>query len=215
PYYRISLATNGRQGYEQAVSLVPDLIISDIMMPVMDGLAMCQAIRKDEQVSHIPIILLTAKSAYESRIEGLSHKANGYLTKPFHVEELTLKIRNLLEQQKLSQQYARQGLIQASPSQKPAEDPFLTRCYSLLEERLDDSSLSVETFASLVNMSRVNLHRKIKALTGLSVSEVIRNYRLKRATAFLEQGLNTSQTAYQVGFENPLTSSSVSGICIK
>ncbi|PQA53211.1 hybrid sensor histidine kinase/response regulator transcription factor [Siphonobacter curvatus] len=201
--YRVSLATNGAEGYEQALLLGPDLIISDIMMPVMDGLAMCQAIRNDEQVSHIPIILLTAKSAYESRIDGLSRGANAYITKPFHVEELHLKIRNLLAQQKLSQQHARQGLMQPAPVQKTVEDPFLTRCYALLEERLDDSSLSVETFASLVNMSRVNLHRKIKALTGLSVSEVIRNYRLKRATAFLEQGLNSSQTAYQVGFENP------------
>ncbi|WP_420153373.1 hybrid sensor histidine kinase/response regulator transcription factor [Siphonobacter sp.] len=201
--YRVSLASNGAEGYDRALSLCPDLIISDIMMPVMDGLAMCQAIRNDEQVSHIPIILLTAKAAYESRIEGLSRGANAYITKPFHVEELNLEIRNLLEQQKLSQQHVRQSLIQDTPVQKSIEDPFLTRCYTLLEERLDDSSLSVETFASLVNMSRVNLHRKIKALTGLSVSEVIRNYRLKRATAFLEQGLNTSQTAYQVGFENP------------
>lgn len=202
-HYRVSWATNGAEGLKQAQSQGPDLIISDVMMPVMTGLEMCQSLKKDEQTNHIPIILLTAKSGYESRIEGLSSGATAYLTKPFHIEELQLKIRNLLDQQRLIQQYALQNLTQPHVSSVTQEDPFLARCYTLLEERLDDSSLGVEEFARLVGMSRVSLHRKIKALTGLPVSEVIRNYRLKRATAFLEQGFNSSQTAYRVGFESP------------
>lgn len=200
--YQVSWATNGAEGLKQAYALGPDLIITDVMMPVLNGLEMCKALKQDEQTNHIPVIMLTAKSGYESRIEGLSYGANAYLSKPFHLQELQLKIRNLLEQQKLIQQHALLGLTQMDAPVAP-EDPFLTKCYTLLEEKLDDSSLGVEELAQLVGMSRVSLHRKIKALTGLPVSEVIRNYRLKRATSFLEQGLNSSQTAYRVGFESP------------
>ncbi|MDR6196880.1 ATP-binding protein [Siphonobacter sp. SORGH_AS_0500] len=201
--YRVSWAANGSEGLKQALALGPDLIISDVMMPIMTGLELCQALKKDEQTSHIPIILLTAKSGYQNRIEGLNYGANAYITKPFHIQELQLQVRNLLDQQRMIQQYALQALTEPNAQPSTVEDPFLTRCYTLLEERLDDSSLGVEEFAQLIGMSRVSLHRKIKALTGLPISEVIRNYRLKRAIVFLEEGYNSSQTAYRVGFESP------------
>lgn len=213
-FYRISRAVNGVEGFEQALAELPDLIISDVMMPVMDGYTLCQKLKEEEQTNHIPVIMLTAKVTFENRLEGLTRGADDYLTKPFHVQELTLRVHNLLERQRRFRERMRQELARpmAAKSDQPNEAPvtepvlldsFLEKLYAIVEEKLDDSSLSVEQLAEQLNLSRSSLHRKVKALTGLATGDIIRIYRLKRATQFLQQGYNSSETAYCVGFDSP------------
>ena len=205
--YRISRATNGAEGLALALAELPDLVISDVMMPIMDGYMFCQKLKEDERTNHIPIILLTAKVTLDNRLEGLGRGADDYLTKPFHVEELTLRVHNLLEHQRRLGERIRKELSQPNttpPEKKSAPlNPFLEKLYLILEDKLDDTSFGVEELADQVNMSRVHLHRKLKALTGLPAGDVIRNYRLKRAAQFLQQGFNSAETAYQVGFDSP------------
>jgi len=212
--YRVSRAVNGAEGLEKALADLPDLIISDVMMPVMDGYTLCQKLKEDQQTNHIPVIMLTAKATFESRMEGLTRGADDYLTKPFHVQELTLRVHNLLERQRRFRERMRQELARpvSAKLDQPTEtlatepvllDPFLEKLYAIVEEKLDDSSLSVEQLAEQLNVSRSSMHRKVKALTGLATGDLVRIYRLKRATQFLQQGYNSSETAYCVGFDSP------------
>ncbi|RIV23868.1 response regulator [Fibrisoma montanum] len=204
-FYRIDRAINGLDGLRLALKHVPDLIISDIMMPGMDGLTLCGQLKIDLRTSHIPVMLLTAKVTREDRLEGLTQGADEYLTKPFQVAELRLRVRNLLEQSRRQRDWVRQQLIGAEPVREhpPVADPFLTRLYALLEANLSNPRLSVDQLTDELAMSRTNLHRKVKALTGFSANEVVRHYRLKAATTLLRQGLNSAQTADRVGFESP------------
>ncbi|MDF7819963.1 two-component regulator propeller domain-containing protein [Runella sp. MFBS21] len=215
-FYRISRAINGTDGFQQALAELPDLVISDVMMPVMDGYTLCQKLKEEEQTNHIPVILLTAKVTFENRLEGLTRGADDYLTKPFHVQELVLRTHNLLERQRRYRERMRQELARPIPAKldPPSEssatlaepvplNPFLEKLYAIVEEKLDDSSLSVEQLADQLHLSRSSLHRKVKALTGLATGDIIRIYRLKRATQFLQQGYNSSETAYCVGFDSP------------
>lgn len=201
--YRVSRATDGVPALALARLDPPDIIVSDIMMPGMDGLTLLRSLRADVQTSHIPVLLLSAKSDRASRLEGLLTGADDYLTKPFVVEELRIRVQNLLErQERVRVRFQEQShLPEREPT--PEEDPFLLRVYGLLEEQLDDSSVGVESLAGQLGMSRVHLHRKVKALTGMTTTDLIRSYRLRRAADFLRQGLNSSQTAYRVGFETP------------
>ncbi|RRB04325.1 hybrid sensor histidine kinase/response regulator transcription factor [Larkinella rosea] len=206
-HYHIYPATNGQLGLEQAFRQIPDLIISDVMMPGMDGFTLCRLIKEDPRTSHIPVILLTARSALESRLEGLAQGADDYLTKPFHLEELRLRVANLLERQHRLREQVRKALIQPdspnNPPNTPAPNPFLEQLYKLLDTYLDNSEFGVDELATQMHLSRQHLHRKLKTLTGLSISDFIRTYRLKRATQLLAQGQPVSQTAYAVGFESP------------
>ena len=213
-FYRVSRAVNGAEGLEKALADLPDLIISDVMMPVMDGYTLCQKLKEEEQSNHIPVIMLTAKVTFESRLEGLTRGADDYLTKPFHVQELTLRVHNLLERQRRFRERMRQELARpvsakfnqpndALATEPVLLDPFLEKLYGIVEEKLDDSSLSVEQLADQLSLSRSSLHRKVKALTGLATGDILRMYRLKRATQFLQQGYNSSETAYCVGFDSP------------
>ncbi len=207
--YTIIHAVNGQQGLDQAFEIMPDLVISDIMMPVMNGYDMCTALKKDERTSHIPVILLTAKASFDDRIEGLSLGADDYLTKPFHVQELLLRINNLVERQKrlrekIFREISQPGLHDLSPSAEPTlQDLFMEKLYALVESNLDKTGFGVEELARLTGMSRANLHRKLKAIAGIPAGEIIRNYRLKRAAAFLSLGHNSSETAYMTGFDSP------------
>ncbi|MGM9509016.1 ATP-binding protein [Larkinella sp. GY13] len=204
-HYSIDRATNGADGLKVALETIPDLIISDVMMPVMDGFEFCEKVKHHEQTSHIPVILLTAKVAFESRIQGLTTGADDYLTKPFHVPELNLRVYNLLERQRRLRAHIQKQL--SSPSaelRKSVElDPFLTKFYDEIEQDLDDSSVSVEQLASRMNMSRSQLHRKMRAVAGMPVSDVVRNFRLTRAAAFLKAGFSSSESAYKAGFDSP------------
>lgn len=203
---RAEQAFNGQEGFEKAVSLVPDIIVSDILMPVVDGYTLCHQLKTDIRTSHAPVILLTAKISQDSRLEGLSQGADCYLTKPFHPDELRLQIANLLEQQRQYRAWL-QSQIGTAPGSSGGltdeiSDPFIRKIYELLEVNLDNASYDVNELAVSFSMHRTTLFRKIKMLTGLSPNDLIRGYRMKRASQFLGKGATVSEAAYKVGFDN-------------
>jgi len=203
--YQVIHVVNGALGLESTLSMMPDLILSDVMMPVMDGYELCRRVKEDIRTSHIPVILLTAKVAQENLIEGLEKGADDYVTKPFHPTELLLRIHNLLDRQQKLMERMRQELAlpEGAVSETVPQDIFVTKLYELLDEHLDDSLFGVDQLVGIINMSRSSLHRKLKALTGMSTTEVVRNYRLKKATFFLKEGYSSSATAYKTGFGSP------------
>jgi DNA-binding response OmpR family regulator len=211
--YRVLTAANGQEGWELIKQHLPDLVISDVMMPGMDGFALTQLIKTDPETNHIAVVLLTARVTHESRVTGLSQGADDFLTKPFHFDELNLRVRNLLDhQRKLHQRYRQ--LFSAggeTPSVETIQDKFWQDLCQAIEAQLDNPRFDVEQLAKAVALSRRTLYRKLATLSGLTPIEVIRNYRLKRATQFLNAGHSVSQTAYQVGFESP----SYFGQCFK
>ncbi|MEZ4847148.1 MAG: tetratricopeptide repeat protein [Bacteroidia bacterium] len=204
--HQLMEAPNGAIGFEMAVNEIPDLIITDVMMPVMDGNALTKKLKTDARTSHIPVIMLTAKSGKENKIEGLETGADDYLTKPFDGDELTVRIRNLIQQRKLLRERFRKD-ITLKPKDiaiTSADEQFLQKIIDLIEKRMDDEMLSVEEVASEVALSRSQLHRKLKALTDHSPSTFIRSIRLKRAKDLLEQqAAGVAEVAYQVGFSSP------------
>jgi len=202
PSYTLHRAADGLAGLEQARQLLPDLIISDVMMPRMDGYQLCQQLKADASTDHIPVILLTAKVSMDSRMQGLQLGADEYLTKPFHVTELRLRVRNLLVTQRRLGEKIRAELHSPETSSEPVH-PFVQSLYRILDTHLDDASFGAEELATQANLSRMQLYRKLKALVGLAASDFIREYRLKQSVALLQQGLSVSQTAYAVGFDNP------------
>jgi CheY-like chemotaxis protein/AraC-like DNA-binding protein len=205
--YLVHHVTNGSLGMESAITLMPDVIITDIMMPVMDGLELLKKLGADLRTNHIPVILLTAKTTQEDILEGLAGGARDYLTKPFHPTELLLRVQSLLNYQQIIRAKIQRELSAPSAGDpkdvQPVQDIFLTRLYELVDEHLDDPQFGVDQLAAAVNLSRSSLHRKLKALTDLSTTEVVRNYRLKKATSFLLEGHNSSDTAYRSGFGSP------------
>ncbi len=204
--YRVLEAADGQEGFDKAADLMPDLIISDVMMPAMDGYQFCKKIKSDERTSHIPIILLTAKSSGESKVEGLQLGADDYLIKPFNSTELRVRIQNLIDQRrKLRERFSREVKLQpADIAITPADEAFLQRAMQLVERRLDDPDLSVAWLSKEIYLSRSQLHRKLHALINQSTSEFIRSLRLKRAAQLLEQQAATvSEIAYMTGFNSP------------
>jgi len=211
--YRVITAPNGLEGWKLCQQELPELVISDVMMPSMDGYSLCRLIKQTRVTSHIAVMLLTAKAAAESRIEGLSSGANDYLTKPFQLNELQIRVDNLIQYQQQLRQFFQHQFVQPethAPS-APTEDPFLNVLYALLDQHLDDVNLSVGTLATQVAMSARTLNRKLSTLTGMTAKEFIRNYRLVKATGLLKAGHSISETAYMVGFESP----SYFGQCFK
>jgi len=203
--YQFIEAANGKEGLHLAIEQVPALILSDVMMPMMDGIEMCNKIKNDHRTSHIPLILLTAKAGDDSKLTGLGIGADDYLIKPFHKEELILKIRNQVAARVRLQEKIRLELLSTStPVQAiSADEKFLERIKSIVERRLSDEQLSVEALAEEIGLSRVQLYRKIMALTGISVNEFIRKLRLQKAAQLLQQQWGpVSQVAYEVGFSN-------------
>ncbi|MDP5171658.1 MAG: ATP-binding protein, partial [Bacteroidia bacterium] len=183
--YHIHTAPNGQLGIEQAWEIVPDIIISDVMMPEKNGYEVCATLKADERSSHIPIILLTAKATVDARIEGLKVGADAYLVKPFHKEELFVRLAKLVELRKAIQaryagapHFSAEGEAQNEPS---LDDLFLQKLITLVENRLDDSELSVSDLCRAVGLSNTQVNRKLKALTGKTPSQFIRSIRLQRA----------------------------------
>jgi signal transduction histidine kinase/DNA-binding response OmpR family regulator len=198
-------AINGEEGCRLAMEHVPDLIISDVMMPVMDGLQLCKSLKSSEITSHIPIIILTARADMESRLEGLEIGADYYLAKPFQAKELFTVSNNLVTQRhKLKEQFSKTVLLKSEVWEgSSADERFLQKLMSVVEGNIADADLSVEHLQKEMGISRMQLHRKLKALTDLSATEFIRSIRLKRAAEMLEKGQdNVSQVAYQVGFSS-------------
>ncbi|MFA6235671.1 MAG: ATP-binding protein, partial [Bacteroidota bacterium] len=203
PSYRVIEAADGEQGVARAGAEAPDLIISDVMMPVMDGFGLCRAIRPDAGTSHIPVILLTARGDDRSRMMGLEEGANDYLTKPFDPEELQLRVRNLITIRRAqAARFASSGGFRLDPRQYVSKDQeFLDRIIALVDEHLSDEDLNPATLFEEVGMSRSNFQRKLKALTDMSPARFIRSIRLHRAKDMLEQGAGSiAEITYGVGF---------------
>lgn len=211
--YRLLEAEDGKRGLELAREQVPDLIVSDVMMPVMNGLEFCQQVKKDDISSHIPVILLTARALEKHQIEGYESGADAYITKPFSPELLLARIDNLLHSRhQLKDLWGMKPITEPSvtPPQDssvtttPIEDAFISRFKKIVEERLSDSNLSVEDLAADMGLSRVQLYRKVKALTGSSPVDLLRKARLAQAQKLLQETtLSVSEIAYQVGFASP------------
>ena len=199
--YRVLLAADGKEALEVAGRQLPDLVISDVMMPVMDGLAFCQALKSQLATSHIPVILLTAKNMEDQRAEGYASGADAYISKPFSEKVLLSRIGNLLKSRlQLKQYYLENGTSDASEQ----ENDFLSRFRSYAKTHLADPDLNVEQLSSEIGLSRVQLYRKVKALTGYSPVEVIRIMRLKEAEKRLKVTDKTvAEIAYEVGFSSP------------
>lgn len=202
--YKIIEAVNGQQGIEKALVTIPDLIISDVMMPIENGIGLCNTLKQDERTCHIPIILLTAKSDNEHEIEGLQVGADAYVTKPFNRGKLMAQIENLLKiraqlQKRYSKDFKLKDLAVTS-----VEQQFLEKLYIVLNENISKSEFSAEMLSKKMLMSRMQLHRKMKALTGLSTTEFITKERLKLSLPLLKKSdASISEITYEVGFNSP------------
>jgi len=205
--YMIEEAKDGEQGLNQAIEKVPDLIISDVMMPKMDGNEMCTKIKTDERTSHIPVVLVTARASLEQKIEGIETGADVYLPKPFNAQELQVWVKKLVEQRKkLRESFMRRfdpGFDFATEDIPGVDQQFIQKALGIVDEYISDSEFSVEKFGREMAMSRVQLHRKLKALTDQSTSEFVRTIRLKKAASYLRSdGAKVSEAAYNYGFNN-------------
>ncbi|MFN0035953.1 MAG: two-component regulator propeller domain-containing protein [Saprospiraceae bacterium] len=207
--YRIAEAADGAEGIQMAIELVPDLVISDLVMPQKDGFEVAETLKNDPSTSHIPLILLTAKSAIESKMQGLRRGADVYLTKPFRADELVAHIENLLAsrqrlQAHFSQSAQNKTVAESAVAALPAqESEFLQRLIQVVEENLDNEAMDADAFARMVFVSRSQLHRKISALTGMPLTEFVRNHRLDRARVMLAQREGSiSEIAWRTGFPN-------------
>ena len=199
-------AGDGVEGLEEAYRTIPDLIITDIMMPRMDGVELCTQLKQDERTSHIPIIMLTARADMESKLEGLEVGADAYITKPFESRELEKRILNLIEVRESLREHFRQELnpLPASMSATVVDEKFLQRCFDTVLEHITDNDFGVDQLARELHMSRQHLNRKLKALSGDTPRRFIRSVRLKRAARLLQQNpTSILEIAYQVGFSNP------------
>lgn len=206
PKYRVFEAIDGETGIEKATEIVPDIIICDVMMPGKDGFEVTKYLKKQEKTSHIPIVLLTAKAGVENRIAGLEIGADAYVPKPFSSEELHARLKNLIEGRiKLKEKFSRALSMKPKVAIEPSmEQKFLLRVKAVVDEFLGDESFSVEQLSKEVGMSRAQLHRKLIALTGVSASRFVRNYRLEHAHQLLQNKVGTvSEIAYRVGYSSP------------
>jgi DNA-binding response OmpR family regulator len=209
--YQVVRAADGQEGIDRALATIPDLVLSDVMMPLKDGFALCDTLKNDERTSHIPILLLTARAAVSDRLAGLRRGADAYLVKPFRREELLVVLENLLQtRHRLQRYYSQLALGAAGPNPVPAEaldageDQFVLRLRSTLTPHLDDPELDVERICGLLGMSRNSLNRKLTALTGTSMNPYLRVLRLQKAEELLvNTGLSIAEVAYAVGFGDP------------
>lgn len=204
--YQVITATDGLKGLEQAKKEMPDLILSDVMMPRMNGIDLCRTLKTNITTSHIPVLLLTARTLIDDRLEGLEMGADDYLTKPFHPNELQLKVRNILKQrQKMRERFSEaKEFTPKSVTVTSSDEQFLQDLIELVESNIDNPDFKIEQFAQELAVSRALLFIKIKALTNMTPKNFLKSFRLKRATQLLETGkLNISEIAYSVGFKEP------------
>ncbi|MDB5009649.1 MAG: response regulator, partial [Mucilaginibacter sp.] len=203
--FNIIEAADGKEGWQKTLALHPNLVVSDISMPEMDGIELCMKIKSDSRTTHIPVVLLTALTGEDQQLKGLETGATDYLTKPFNFEILLSKIKNILVQQEnMRKTYQKQ--VEVKPSEELVESPeeaFLQKLLRLIDENISNPNFSVEELSSEMYVSRYTLYKKILALTGKTPNEFIRHMRLKRAAQLLENGyLTISQIGYKVGFKN-------------
>lgn len=204
--YRMVASSNGEEGFDKALDLIPDLVISDVMMPLMNGYELCEKLKSDEKTSHIPVILLTAKASVEDRIIGFEQKADDYLAKPFVPKELQVRVSNLIESRhKIREKFSKEFIFKPGELEvKSMDESFLEKLKGEVEKNLDNEQLGVLDIAASMSMSRSQLLRKLKALTNLAPNEFIRNYRLVRARELIINNAgSTAEIAFNVGFSSP------------
>lgn len=217
-HYTVITASNGEEGLQHAIDDIPDLMISDVMMPIMDGLEMIREIKKNNHICHIPIIVLSAKASLDDRIEGLEQGIDDYITKPFSATYLKIRIASLLRQRKALQEIYMNRLIEGksnspaeshslTPSQPqitPFDEQFMEKVMEFMEQEMDNTELTIDKFAEHLLLSRTIFYRKLKAIIGLTPVDFIREIRIKRAVQLIDSGEYTfSQVAYMTGFSDP------------
>lgn len=203
--FNVVEARNGEEGWEKALETVPDIIISDVIMPNVNGYEFCERVKNDERTSHIPVLLLTALHSKEHEIKGITTGADDYITKPFDLSILQAKVENMLSiRESLKQKFSRSVMLEPTHVEITSPDErFLQKAIKVVEENISDCDLDIESFSEKVGVSRMQLYRKLHALTDMTVKEFIRHIRLKRATQLLVQNkLNISEVAYAVGFKD-------------
>lgn len=205
-HYNILTATNGKKALEIVRSEDIDLMVSDYMMPEMDGIELCETMKQDINTSHIPVLMLTAKNSVEDQVRCFNAGANGYLTKPFDMKMLNARIDNLMKSNQKRQEKFRVDteINVVALEYQSTDEQFLEKAIECIEQHLIETEFDIDTFASELNVSKSTLNRKMKAMTGLSPVEFIRNIRLKHACTLLKKPfINVSEVAYAVGFSNP------------
>jgi DNA-binding response OmpR family regulator len=208
-HYNITVANNGKDGYELALKIIPDLIISDVMMPYLDGFALCNKLKDDIRTSHIPLIMLTALADQKSKIEGISAGADAYLSKPFNPDELFVRIDKLISLRKKMQNHFRNvintehEINTIEPVDQNKEDSFIKKVRLILESNIADEEFGISQLCNILAMSRSQLYRKFSSLTDLTVHQYIMTLKLKKAKdLLLTTNLNVSEVAYDTGFKN-------------
>ncbi len=206
-HYQLITAVDGEDGLAKATEFIPNIVISDLMMPKLDGLSLCEKLKNDERTSHIPVVMLTAKASLSDRLVGLEHGADDYLSKPFNKEELQIRVSNLIKQRELLRAKYNQIsiVIEEEVTEKipSIDDKFIQKAYEVIEQNILNSNFGVEQFCVAMAMSRPTMHRKLKAVVDQNTTEFIRNYRLQKAANLLKNKTGTvSEIAYQVGFDN-------------
>ncbi len=204
--YKIIEAVNGNDGFHKSLQSSPDLIVSDVMMPEMDGFELCEKLKTDERTSHIPIILLTAKASGQDKIGGLEMGADDYIMKPFDAEELQVRIKNLIDQRKkLREHFKKEGLVNLDNKNITSIDKkFLKKILEIIDSHISDSGFSIDKLADEIGLSRSQLHRKLVSLIGESPGDLTRRIRLYKAAKLIEEKFgNISEIALEIGFSNP------------
>jgi signal transduction histidine kinase/ligand-binding sensor domain-containing protein/DNA-binding response OmpR family regulator len=203
--FQVIEADRGEKGMEMALTYLPDMVITDWMMPGMSGVSLCKEIRKNSKTSHIPVVILTSKSSQESQIEGMQSGADDFISKPFHADILELRVAKLLAAKERMRKNWQDSVMNQDLQQSPVfEDEFLYKATQVVIEHLDEADFDVEHLEQALDMSKMQLYRKLKMLTSLAGNEFIRSIRLQQARILLEKGsLNVSEVAYQVGFNDP------------
>jgi YesN/AraC family two-component response regulator len=204
--YNIILAENGEEGFHYAKSNFPDLILSDIMMPKLDGIEMCKKLQKDSLTKHIPVILLTANNSTNSKISGLKSGAIEYISKPFNTNELLLKVKNIIiSKEHIISKYRKEAInCPEVLLDKSQDEIFLENLVYNVNLRLEDANFKLEELADSLNMSYSKLYRKCQSLTGHSLVDFVRLFRLKKGALLLTKyGYNISETAFKIGFNDP------------
>lgn len=205
PNYQLFFSHNGLEGYKLAVKLMPQLVISDIMLPGIDGIEICRRLKSDFNTSHIPVVLLTALHASEHIIKGLATRADDYIAKPFNPDIFELRIRNIIEARLMLQKkfYSDHKMQVSDIAVTPPDEKFLNQVVKIIEDNLTNPAFDVDVLADKLNMTTITLYRKLKALTGQSTNHFIRTIRLKKAAQLLEkQSFPVNEVAYMVGFND-------------
>jgi signal transduction histidine kinase/DNA-binding response OmpR family regulator/ligand-binding sensor domain-containing protein len=202
--YRVLIAADGQEGWEICQRELPDVVLTDVMMPRLDGLELTHRVKSTLATAHIAVVVLTARATHPSRIEGLEQGADDYLTKPFHADELFLRLDNLLTRQANLRAYIHHQLsLSPTLADEPVSDRFIQELHQVIEARLDDATLGVDDLAQAMAMSRRTLNRKLSTTANMAAIDLIRHYRLQRAIQLLRTGRSIAETAYSVGFESP------------